>query len=456
MTIDILPDDALLEIFDYYVKEMVGFYVSPLAQPGWHALVHVCRKWRNVVFGSPRRLNLQLLCKSRTPVKETLDAWPLFPIIVRSHDPEEYGVDNLVAALEHNGRVIEIFIENLSSSQFEKVFAAMQRPFPALTNLSIDFAYGTALIDPASFLGGAVPGLKSLSLYGNISPGLLKLLLSATDLVTLQLRMIHLSVHISPEVLVTCLSVLTRLEKLEIGAESRQIHPDHSHLPPRTLTHITSLEFYGGSEYLDDLMARIDAPLLDDLHIILFHQSIFHTPQLTQFIARTPKFNTHDTVHLIISNVFASVTAFDKRLRFSIICGQSDQRLPSMTQICSSVLPRAVILAVERLFILQCPGARPPMPWRDSVENSQWLEIIRPFTAVKRLYISSEFTARIVPFLQGLVEERVARVLPALQNFFLEETILSGPVQEAFGQFIGARQLAGHPVAIFHWERNRF
>ncbi len=33
---------------------------------------HVCQKWRSVVFGSPRRLNLRLLCTKRTPVREML------------------------------------------------------------------------------------------------------------------------------------------------------------------------------------------------------------------------------------------------------------------------------------------------------------------------------------------------------------------------------------------------
>jgi hypothetical protein len=51
LTIDILPDDALLEIFDFYLGETEW-------TNRWHILVHVCRRWRLVVFGSPRRLNL--------------------------------------------------------------------------------------------------------------------------------------------------------------------------------------------------------------------------------------------------------------------------------------------------------------------------------------------------------------------------------------------------------------
>jgi F-box-like len=54
MTIDIvLPDDVLLEIFDYYVAE-AGKYEK------WQVLVHVCQKWRYVVFRSPLRLNLRI------------------------------------------------------------------------------------------------------------------------------------------------------------------------------------------------------------------------------------------------------------------------------------------------------------------------------------------------------------------------------------------------------------
>jgi len=32
----------------------------------WQSLVHVCRRWRSLVFGSPRRLNLQLYWKNRS------------------------------------------------------------------------------------------------------------------------------------------------------------------------------------------------------------------------------------------------------------------------------------------------------------------------------------------------------------------------------------------------------
>jgi hypothetical protein len=109
---------------------------------------------------------------------------------------------------------------------------------------------------------------------------------------------------------------------------------------------------------------------------------------------------------------------------------------------------------VEHLYILEKKLSGPR--WQDDIESSQWFELLLPFTAVKCLYISSEFTPRIAPTLQELVGERVTEVLPALQTLFLEETMPSGPMQEAIEQWVAARQLAGHPVAVSRWERKLF
>jgi hypothetical protein len=82
------------------------------------------------------------------------------------------------------------------------------------------------------------------------------------------------------------------------------------------------------------------------------------------------------------------------------------------------------------------------------VENTQWLDLLRPFTTVKSLSISEEFTPRVVPTLQKLAGERIMDVLPTVQSISLPESSLSGPVKEAFEQFLTARQLSGHFVAV--------
>ena len=102
--IDILPDDVLLAVFDFCGDEIQN---SKKRIEAWQSLVHVCRRWRSIVFGSPRHLNLRLVSTERTSVRNTLDVWPPFPLVIRGNLT---GVDcsNIVVVLERRDRVDEI------------------------------------------------------------------------------------------------------------------------------------------------------------------------------------------------------------------------------------------------------------------------------------------------------------------------------------------------------------
>jgi hypothetical protein len=82
------------------------------------------------------------------------------------------------------------------------------------------------------------------------------------------------------------------------------------------------------------------------------------------------------------------------------------------------------------------------------VENAQWLDLLRPFAAVKNLHLTKPLELSVMSALGELTEE----VLPALQNIFLEELRLSEPLQEAIGHFVAARELSGHTVTFHHWK----
>lgn len=103
--------------------------------------------------------------------------------------------------------------------------------------------------------------------------------------------------------------------------------------------------------------------------------------------------------------------------RFDVLSSQPRLELSSLEGLCGSSFPRGLISAVERLYILEDDsdnGSRPP--WRYPVETSQWLDVFRPFTAVKDLYLSQEFGSRtVVPALQDRIRHKV---LPALQTIF--------------------------------------
>jgi hypothetical protein len=112
--IDVLPDDVLLETFNFYMDEGED-KPTKKATEAWQSLVHVCRRWRSVVFGSPRRLDLQLVCIPKTPVKEMLNIWPPFPLLISGRVSGTSGVENIVAILEHRDRARKIHLDFLKS-----------------------------------------------------------------------------------------------------------------------------------------------------------------------------------------------------------------------------------------------------------------------------------------------------------------------------------------------------
>jgi len=198
---------------------------------------------------------------------------------------------------------------------------------------------------------------------------------------------------------------------------------------------------------LEDLTSRIDAPLLCDLYIAFFNQLLFHTPRLSSFIGRAEKLRSQSQARLTFDNGFVNLsgtTAGRPRLNLAILCEASDWQLSSLTQVCDS--PFLSFFNLERLEICEDWYLRPD--WQEDVENIQWLELLRLFTTVKRLSLSKEFAPRVVPALQELSGESIMDVLPALQSISLSETSLSGPVKKALAQFLTARQLSGHPVAV--------
>ena len=456
--VDVLHDDVLLVIFDFYVGISLG-------EDAWQSLVHVCRRWRCLVFESPRRLNLRLVCTPRTPVRQSLDIWPALPLIVRSFLSSTVG-DNTVAALEHSDRVCEIYLyfrEETERLEWDKVLAAMQVPFPALTNLLFQCEDEEAPVIPDTFLGGSAPLLRSFDSYAIPLPGIpmAKLLRSTNHLVDLRLSGIPDSGYISPEVMATCLSVLTSLETLTLKFlptfSSKflfsQARRKNRRLPPMTrfiLPDLTRFSFRGDTEYVEHLIAQLDAPQLQDLGISFFDEMNLVTPHLVQFISRTSKFQEPNEAHVGYEYFDTStVVRLGSRGRLVVIsCEQSYEELSSIAKICTKCLPP--LLTVEDLRLGSFPTTYPysPLDWDDAVY--QWLEFLRPFTAVKSLYLSTEFQRNMASALRELVGNRTMEVLPSLQNIFLARSELYGrSFQDATGGFVAARRLSGHPIAVF-------
>ena len=468
MTAGTLPDVTLLEIFDFYLEE--GYDIELI--DGWHGLVHVCRRWRNVVFSSPRRLNLQLLCKPGRPVTEMLNIWPELPVVVYyNRIPGMEETDNVIAALKLKESVSKIDLTVNSRSEleprakWEKIAAVMQDPFPMLEDVALQWHHPMTPVISDSFLGGSAPCLRSLFLGGFVFPALQNLLLSATNLVYLCLWDIPNSGYIAPEAMVTNISVLTRLQSLSLWFRSPLARPDRASqlLPPLTRTLLPSLillDFKGVTEYLEDLLAQIDVTSLESTHVTFFNQLVFDILQFPDLIRRTKMSELLDQVDVILGK--SSITAIcspkgastgSPMLELKISCGTSDWQLSALAQVCNSCLPALPSLECLRIRVSRYLSSH----WEDDMENTQWLELLHPFVTIKDLYLSKKVAPHVASALQELSEGRVTEVLPALQSIFIDGLQTSGLVQEVYQKFVTARgrQVSSSPVAIRHWVREQ-
>ena len=390
-----------------------------------------------------------------------LVVWPALPLIVVSIDDNSTGnLDNIVAALKCSNRVRQINIKIARRLDLDIFLAAMKQPYPELTKLLLWPGHKieeTLAVVPDSFLGGSAPRLEWVQLENIPFPGLPKLLLSAPRLVTLFLNNTPHSGYFSPDAMVAALSVLSGLESLWLEFESPRSCPDPaSRLPPPStpsvLPVLKSFLFKGVSEYLDDLVACIDAPQLDTFQVTLFNDIVFDTPQLVRFISRTSMSKAIETAYMSFYDDAARVDFSSQPSRYRefaviILCKGLDWQVSSLEQVCISCLPPLSILEDLRIY----EGSRWYTDWKVSIENGQWLELFRPFIAVKNLYLSENFASRIAPALQELVEGGTPDVLPALQNIFLKGLESSGSVEEGIGKLVTARQVANHPIGISPW-----
>jgi hypothetical protein len=354
---------------------------------------------------------------------------------------------------------------HLIISEIRNLFLVMQEPFPALTHIDVEYReldeyefglHGPIPAIPDGFLGGSAPQLQSLKLDSIPFPALPKLLLSTTSLVYLRLSNIPESGNISPKELVTGLAASPKLKSFIMEFEPPHFLPNQGRQSRAVLPSLTRFQFKGKSEYLEVLVAMIDAPLLDTICITFSNESTINIPEFARFMRRTPRFQVLNEAHVefgYYDSIVKSLPLTQNFNRFDeiensgliITCREINWSLLGLARVFTSLFPSIYI--VEHLYVYRCGLSLSP-----DIEDMQWLEIFRPLTAVKKLYICEKIAQCIAPALQQLVGESATDVLPVLENLFLEGLQPSDPAQEAIGEFVAARQLLGHTVAVSHWD----
>ncbi|KAH9163249.1 hypothetical protein EDB89DRAFT_2234334 [Lactarius sanguifluus] len=451
-TFGTLPDNVLLEIFDSYRTQSLTRQDGVPVWP-WHLLVHVCRKWRQIVFESPLRLDLQILCTHRTPVRKNLSIWPVFPIAINYHPPGKLlGQNNIIAALKHADRVCHISL-NVTGSQLDKMATVMRKPFPVLAHLNVSLDYGVPPVLLAKFLGGSAPCLQTIHLDYISFPALPSLLLSASHLVKLELRKIPPTGYISPEAMVASLASLLRLKTFIIELPSATSHPDRIHPPTVTRTVLPALtyfEFLGASEYLEDLVSRIDGPQLDEIFTVFLNQLVdIQVAQLSEFIDRSlgPKSNLFKIAHLAFYSTGVSFVVYshanpNRRLIWdSILCKGVDWQVSHV-----HVLSRfsAAFSNVGHLKLVA--GLRNDRQL-EGVDDIEWLHLLRQFSTAQTLHVSPKLAGPVALALEDITAETVTEVLPSLDSICIEDQPAS-----SIEKFVTARRVSGRPVTVVDTE----
>ena len=455
---DMLPDNVLLEIFDFYRHNNSSKGpIFPYETWRWDTLTQVCRRWRHIIFESPRRLDLRLICSHTTPMKRLLDIWPPFPItvacILSRMQADGKGVENVIAAIEHRNRISETYIFSIHSPTLEKLIPVMDEPLPILTYFFLGSNEESVPVLPNTFLGGSAPCLRRFVLKGISFPTFSKFVLFASCIDTLGLVDIPHSGYISPEEMATSLAALPNLQYLSFGFRSPLSRPLESPPPPTcaVLPNLIYLSFAGVSEYLEDFLARIHTPPLKKLVVAFFRDLIFDIPRLHDFahhIERSQPFNQASIKFSgqAIRVIHGSQDQFDLEIR----CERPDWQLSSMAQVLSQQLP--LLSHMEQLELSEDPR---DTGWKDDsdMNSSLWLELFHPFIAVQSLYVSKILVPPVTATLKELTGGTAMEVLPALRNLFFEGLEPVGLMQEDMKPFVARRQESGHPVVLQPWKR---
>ena len=456
--IEVLPEDVLLEIFDFYRLDAME---QSQGRPWkWHRLAHVCRKWRHVISMSPRRLGLQILCKYG-PIESILDSWPTLPLVanfnvIESSWKSKQLPRNVMVALHHPDRLCIIDL-HVTSSLLAPIVEVAQKPCHALESIriTVEAHTGPSILFRNTFLGGSAPHLREIKLDGIAFPfpAIRQVLLSTNNLVDLYLSNIPNDAYFSPSDLVTGLSTSARLKRLTIDffhSLPSSPSPSMTHSPPQctTLPSLTFLYFHGASGYLDEFVVRTELPALCKFAIRLFNDIFFEIPQFCQLIPRLDALKSparaivkHNVdfvgVYFEEGNILSEETE-DCFLGTS--CGQLDWQLSFVTQILSQI--PSLLSSVDSLDIQS-----DDLPTgEEDVEPAQWLEIFQLFAHVTRVYVWDQLVPSIVQALA--TEDMTAEVLPELTLLYLSGYRSFPSVAKVVEQFVTTRRFLSRSVSL--------
>jgi hypothetical protein len=460
-----LNDDVLLNIFDVYRLADTGEYEDTKDGDGergmywnrqrwWYKLAHVCRIWRNLIFSSPSRLHLHLLCTYGVPVADMLAHSPPFPLIIYYQDGRSeisaQDKSGIMLALSHRDRVRRISFW-MPTPNLRKFIMAMGGQYPNLEQMHIEHLTREPprLAFPSTF---QAPKLSRLA--SGLTTFLPLTTVTTAGLISLKLVNIPSSPYFPPSHILSRLSVMHQLETLVIQFSypfsNLDMERQSSHTPKMTqvtLTNLRSFVYLGTSAYLDGLVSWISAPSLSNLKIHLGNQPTFTISSLFRFMQTSENLRFH-AVKLVFnwdSIEFVVLTSKNiPALQLNVMYERVDWQVACALQILGTFSP---ILSVVEQVVL---GYRMFNQWQlpnNKIDRTQWRELLGPFSNAKTLCVQDGLVTD-TPYCLLQPDDREVRP-GAVPNNLKELEYAGGcDARDAFTAFTDERQVAGHPVNL--------
>ena len=473
--IETLSDEILLEIFDSVrlaSRASTGSDLDMRNYSGlsltwslreWHRVAHVCRRWRFLVFASPLRLDLRLVYtfnRKDRDMKNALSRWPTLPIAVWYPMPciNSEDENNASFALQHPNRIREINLV-LTNSLLSKTRAQLLASFPALEYLRLESPDPESESPPlpVGFLGSSAPRLSHIHLTGVAFPTLPQFLLSTRDIVSLQLESVSESGYFSPEALSISLSMMTQLKSLIIEflpSASSDIESTGQPMAVRAvLPALNKFCFAGDRAYLDDLISRLDSPILERS----LNPSAFETQQLLRFTSH-PSSNVifHQSFLLLEEKVFSikHSRASSIPLNHAVLYIVSEEiNLEIVHEEINSAATLPYIFARHSLDLhavqrIDMKSFLPRSPWLDpdDISLEMWIVFFIQLTSAKVLEVAGVFVPIIGSVLERLPLTLVQTVLPALNDLYVGTCETLRP----FEHFARRRRASGSPITVHY------
>jgi hypothetical protein len=440
--IHILDDDSLLNVFSLYRSFLLGkdnddddrFKEGKrqwVEECWWYKLVHVCQRWRNLIFRSASYLGLSLVCTNGTPVADMLAYSPSLPLVIDYFEGYD-GVtaedeEGAILALKQRNRVRRVRLFTITNLQ--KFIAAIDKEYPILEHLIIwnRIKENTTIsMFPETV---EAPHLRHFALVDITLPIESRLLTTAVHLVTLYLVMNNPHTYFNPNTLLAWLSFMPKLETLKISflfsAPDRDVERQPTHPPvmsPVTLPNLYHFYFRGDSTYLEALVHRI-TPCPEKLDICFVIQPTFSVPCLLQLM------NTRENLKferaIFRFSEWQAFMAFYPRgeaemYALSIAvngCGFVLQ-LSSVAKICNSL--SQIFSAVEHLTLdIGTLDSWSTEEYSLGVNSVGWRQLLSSFSNVKTLRIHKILVEGVSRCLELDDGDLSLGLLPELQELIL-------------------------------------